>query len=138
MSPQETNEKPQIPSFARPIKILVCGGRKFHDKMFVWDWLDMLSNANNISHVITGGASGADRLADEWAEERVIQPVVCRALWRQSGTAAGPIRNRAMASLGPDLCIAFPGGSGTKSMMAIARAANIRVIEISPLFRESA
>lgn len=136
MSPQETNAKPEIPSFIRPIKILVCGGRRYTNKAFMWDWLDLFSNSNEISHVINGFQRGADMLAHDWAVERGIQPVDCPANWKVHGTAAGPLRNRAMAALQPDLCIAFPGGNGTKSMTSIARANNIKVLEIAELFKE--
>jgi hypothetical protein len=135
MSPQETNMR-TVPHFNHPIKILVCGGRKYGNKAFMWQWLDLLSHSNTISHVITGGAPGADTLADAWAEDRCIQPVVCRALWKQQGTAAGPIRNRAMAELKPNLVLAFPGGNGTASMCAIARANKIQVLEVGELFIE--
>lgn len=135
MSPQEENAKPQIPVFVHPIKILVCGGRRYNEKNFMWDWLDLLANSNTISHVINGQQRGADMLAHEWALDRGIQPVAVPANWRAHGTAAGPIRNRAMAALEPNICIAFPGGNGTASMVAIARAARIQVLEIAPLFK---
>jgi hypothetical protein len=134
MSPQEENAGPRVPVFQRPIKILGCGGRKYGNKAFVWEWMDHFARSNTISHVITGGAPGADTLIDAWAEDRCIQPVVCRALWKQQGTAAGPIRNRAMSELKPDIVLAFPGGNGTASMLAIARANSIPTIEISELF----
>lgn len=132
MSPQQENKK--IPTFVRAIKLLICGGRKYNDKEFMFKWLDEFAAVNTVSHVIHGDCGGADRLANEWAEERCIQPVKLPALWKQLGNAAGPIRNRAMALLTPDLVIAFPGGNGTRSMTSIARANGIKVLEISPLF----
>lgn len=138
MSPQEKNAKMRVPQYANAIKILVCGGRRYANKNFMWDWLDLLSNSNEITCVINGAQRGADKLAHDWAEARGIQPVDVPALWAAHGTAAGPIRNRVMASLRPDLCIAFPGGNGTKSMTSIAHATDIPVIEIAELFKESA
>ena len=32
----------------------------------------------------------------------------------------------------PDLVIAFPGGEGTESMIELARAADIEVVEVPP------
>lgn len=135
MSPQEENQ--QIPSFVRPIKLLVCGGRLYVNKDFMWDWLDKFSVSNEISHLINGHQRGADMLAHDWAVERGIQVVNVPVNWRAHGTAAGPIRNRAMAALAPDLVLAFPGGNGTKSMVSIARANKIKVLEIAELFKEA-
>lgn len=135
MSPQEKNSRPTVPSFVRPIKILVCGGRKYTNKTFMWEWLDLISRSNDISHVINGFQRGADMLAHDWAMARGIQPVDVPAMWDAHGIAAGPMRNRAMAALNPDLCIAFPGGNGTKSMTSIAAANKIPVIEIAELFK---
>jgi len=42
---------------------------------------------------------------------------------------AGPERNAAMLGLGPDLVVAFPGGSGTAGMVRLAKAAGVEVIE---------
>lgn len=138
MSPQQTNSQPQIPAFVRPIKILVCGGRKYTNKTFMWDWLDRISRATEISHVINGYQRGADMLAHDWAMARGIQPVDVPAMWDAHGIAAGPMRNRAMAALNPEMCIAFPGGNGTRSMVAIARASGIKILEISELFKPEA
>ena len=76
-------------------------------------------------------APGADRLARRWAEKRGIHFAEVPALWDFYGRqAAGPLRNVAMAFLMPDLVVAFPGGSGTASMVQIARQRAIEVIEV--------
>lgn len=139
MSPQEENQKKklELPVLAGRLKILVCGGRRYMDKVFMHEWLDCFDAVNTITHVIHGGAGGADRLAGMWAEEQGIQQVIVPANWRMHGTAGGPMRNRAMAELQPNLVIAFPGGKGTASMVAIARELKIQVIEIAPLFTET-
>jgi hypothetical protein len=135
MSPQEENAKVKVdlPVLAGRIKLLVCGGRDYTDKSFLWSWLDCFEKTNVITHVITGGATGADALASAWASERGIQQVIVPANWRVHGNSAGPKRNRAMAELKPSLVVAFPGGKGTASMLAIARELNLNVLEIAPL-----
>jgi hypothetical protein len=52
-----------------------------------------------------------------------------KANWRKYGPAAGPIRNQQMLDWGPDLVVAFAGGTGTAGMVALARAAGVPVIE---------
>lgn len=41
-------------------------------------------------------------------------------------------RNRIMVNLGADVCVAFPGGKGTKNCTKLAREAGIKVMEIAP------
>ncbi|MEV2277273.1 hypothetical protein AB0I72_16980 [Nocardiopsis sp. NPDC049922] len=72
---------------------------------------------------------GVDRLAHHiaFAYGWTVEPHPAR--WTEHGRAAGPIRNKHMARLGADGCIAFPGGAGTRDMIASARAAGIPVWE---------
>lgn len=115
----------------KPFIVLVTGGRRYFDKWTVWTTLDLLHAQRPITHLIHGGASGADTLADAWAEHRGVQPVACRALWDTLGKGAGHRRNFAMSQLRPDCVVAFPGGTGTASMLEVARAAGIDVREVA-------
>lgn len=55
---------------------------------------------------------------------------------RRDGTwvcpAAGPYRNQEMADSGADVCLAWPGGTGTADMVRRARAAGIPVVRVGP------
>lgn len=53
------------------------------------------------------------------------------ANWEAFGAAAGPVRNRWMLDLEPDLVIAFPGGKGTKNMIEQAKKRGVPVMVIS-------
>lgn len=122
------------------MRVLVCGGRDL-DSSLVWNWMeanatelcaDVLNRASHvlITHVIQGGATGADTGAARWAEASEI-PVTCfRADWERYGRQAGPLRNARMLAEGrPDAVIAFPGGAGTADMVRKARAAGLPVVE---------
>ena len=65
-----------------------------------------------------------------------MNDVPCRvypADWKANAKAAGPIRNAEMlADFKPDTVIAFPGGRGTADMVRKAKAAGVRVIEVTP------
>lgn len=102
---------------------LVCGGRGYADRAFVFATLDVLKP----SAVLNGGAEGADRWAREWASERYVTCTTVEADWKTHGRAAGPIRNRAMLGFRPDLVLAFPGGRGTANMVDEARKAGVPV-----------
>ena len=109
------------------MKILVCGGRDFADKDFLYNILDDIIDVNLIIH---GGASGADSLAGEWAKKHNIKCQVFPADWGKYGKSAGPIRNQQMLDEGkPDEVYAFPGGRGTADMIARSKKAGLKVYE---------
>lgn len=133
------------------MRVLVCGGRSYADKLLLDRKLDELHAGRGIILIIEGGASGADFFANVWAKKNGV-PVrtfkVTDAEWRdinvpgavvrrrKDGTkynaAAGIWRNTRMLQEGkPDLVVAFPGGDGTANMVEQARRAGVEVIEFS-------
>lgn len=108
-------------------KVLVCGGRDYSDIHRMYSVLDDL----DMSEIISGHATGADQMAEMYADERGIDATIFPAEWNKHGKAAGFIRNKQMLEEGqPDLVVAFPGGRGTQMMMDIARKAGISVLEV--------
>ncbi|URQ03738.1 hypothetical protein PVA23_361 [Vibrio phage PVA23] len=112
-------------------RILVCGGRKYNNRKLVYAALDKIYNSSYIGRltIIEGGALGADRLAQDWANQAHIdvELITCEADWDKHGVSAGYRRNTDMANLKPDLCLAFKGGRGTQNMVDICRDRNIKV-----------
>ncbi len=112
--------------------VLVCGGRSYRDRRRVYGALDTAHIHRNITMVITGGATGADAIAADWAADRDIGLLEFSADWSQ-GRKAGPLRNQKMLDEGkPSLVIAFPGGRGTADMIRRAEAAGISVARVTP------
>lgn len=75
--------------------------------------------------IITGGATGADTAALDWAHVRYLKTQIFYADW-SVGRAAGILRNIEMLKESqPDLVVGFPGGTGTAHMIGIARKAGI-------------
>lgn len=115
---------------AAGITVLVCGGRSYSDRQKVYRTLSALDAAHGPLEIVEGGASGADTLAQQWAEARGHPTRSFPADWATHGRAAGPIRNEQMLRDGrPDLVVAFPGGRGTANMVSLAKAAGVRVVE---------
>lgn len=114
------------------MRVLICGGRTWYDLKYSYFVLDFIHTRwYSISTLIQGGAFGADALADHWAFDRKLNREEYPADWNKFGKAAGMIRNKEMLVKGkPDLVIAFPGGKGTAGMIALARKANVKVMEI--------
>jgi hypothetical protein len=111
-------------------RLLVCGGRDFDDAAFLFRILDDLHREHRFREFMQGGARGADALAKEWAMTKGdLKCFEIKADWKKYGPAAGPIRNQQMLEWGPDLVVAFAGGTGTAGMVALARAAGVPVIE---------
>lgn len=105
------------------MRVLVCGGRSFE----TWGVVQKALAEVKPSVVIQGGAPGADRLAAKWADVNHVPLVTYPALWHQ-GKKGGPVRNAFMLQDSrPDIVVAFPGGAGTRDMIAKAEAAGIPV-----------
>ena len=114
------------------MRVIVCGGRNFNDE----DLLNSVLEAKKVTHVIEGGAPGADTLAWRWARRNLgkgsehISRFEARG--DQHGRAAGPIRNQQMIDEGkPDAVIAFCGGRCTADMVRRAKRAGLPVFEIT-------
>lgn len=103
------------------------GGRDFADREAVYRALDRLNSLRRIVELIEGGAPGADRMAADWAAERLVKLTEVRAEWDRYGPSAGPKRNRKMLELKPDGVVAFPGGRGTMDMIRAATEAGVPV-----------
>jgi hypothetical protein len=81
--------------------------------------------------LIHGAATGADRLAQAWARNRLIPDREFESNWPVDGGAAGAKRNQRMIDEGkPDLVVAFPGGPGTDDLVQRAKLHGVKVIEI--------
>lgn len=113
------------------MRILVCGGRDFEDGKAVNRTLSAIHAKTPITLVISGGARGADRLAEKWADRMHIPLMVFPAHWSM-GKRAGPTRNSWMLEFGlPTLVVAFPTpgaeNRGTNNMIHQAMAKGVTV-----------
>lgn len=108
--------------------VIVCGGRDYEDADHVHKVLSRLRVKLGITHIVHGGAQGADWLAHNWGLRNGVQPVSCPAMWEALGRKAGALHNRSMLALGVQRVIYFPGGKGTADMVKAAKTAGIRCI----------
>ncbi|KKM24095.1 hypothetical protein LCGC14_1608450, partial [marine sediment metagenome] len=81
--------------------------------------------------VIHGAARGADTIAAALGVRMGLHVKAVPAEWEQFGRAAGPIRNKWMLQMEPDLVLAFHSdirqSKGTANMITIARKKGIEV-----------
>ena len=113
--------------------VLVTGGRKYEDRLCVFDNLDVVHAVQPITLLIEGGARGADRLAREWAIARGVRYETMNADWDRYGRAAGVIRNGEMLDRRPRILVAFPGGNGTDNCCRQADEKRIPVFYAKPI-----
>lgn len=138
--------------------ILVCGGRKYDDKDFLYNYLDKYHAKHGITLLVHGDCpTGADRLAKRWAKSRGVKSKGYPADWgnlegrnarMKQGhfgpydPMAGYTRNQQMLDEHPEIktVLGFAGENGTADMLTRAHKANkdrdfdnrIRVIEAVP------
>ena len=113
-------------------KVIVAGGREFSDYTLLKQTLNhlLIHKLPNVE-IVCGKASGADALGERYAKELGLSVAYFPADWTQHKKAAGPIRNREMATYA-DACVAFWDGTsrGTKNMIdeATKKGIPVRVI----------
>ncbi len=115
------------------MRVIVCGGRDYHDSERVWRVLDGI-HARECIHVVGHGAArGADSLAGAWARERGVMEFARPAQWTEYGRAAGPRRNsELLREVKPALVVVFPGGAGTADMRRKAqRQRGVKVVTVA-------
>jgi len=103
------------------INVVVAGGREYENYPELSQKLDQTISQLNIPermsvNIVSGGARGADTLAEKYAQERGLGLQVFPANWNEKGLSAGTLRNTQMAKEG-DALVAFPGGTGTENMI---------------------
>lgn len=108
--------------------VVICGSR---DWAYPQPVTDRLKQLPPLSTVIEGGCDGADLMARRIALRLGHDVIEYPANWEGRSKAAGPIRNRKMLSLKPDLVIAFhndlASSKGTKDCVDEARKRGIQV-----------
>lgn len=116
------------------MRILITGSRDWNDERIICAILnryrDKSPKTNNAGgHILVSGAcpTGADRIAEKYAED--VGWLVERhpADWDTYGKRAGYIRNSEMAKLGADVCLAFilDNSRGASMMVDLSRKADI-------------
>lgn len=114
-------------------RVVVFGGRNYAGRSTLYRALDAVHARRKITCIVEGEASGADRLAREWAEDRGVAVDPYPADWdnidrpgavvrrnkygKLYDALAGHVRNEQMLREGrPQFAIGCPGGTGTADM----------------------
>ena len=102
------------------MKTIIAGSRTIMDPFLVEQAIT--ESGFKITTVVSGGAKGADHLAEQWASTQNIPVIRFPADGKTYGRGAGPVRNKEMAQYA-DACIVIWDGfsAGTKNMIELAR-----------------
>jgi predicted Rossmann fold nucleotide-binding protein DprA/Smf involved in DNA uptake len=117
-------------------RVAVIGSRNFTDKDRLFRVLD--KNKDRIKVIVSGGAHGADSLAQEWAKERGYPCLIFYPRWKDDegkhDRGAGFKRNRNIIE-SADVVLAFwdKVSGGTKNSLEIAKRLNkpVRIYEFT-------
>ena len=109
------------------MNVAIIGSRSFTDYERAERFL--AEQNIDISRIISGGAKGADAIAERYASEHGISITVYLADWTRYGRGAGMIRNNLIIA-DADVVIAFWDGDskGTKNSIELAHKADKQVI----------
>ena len=107
------------------MKLAIVGSRTFNDYSLLLEAIENTISNETIDLIISGGAEGADKLAEKYAKENNIPLQIFKPDWKKYGKAAGPIRNELIIQ-NADLVIAFWDGEskGIQSSINLARKHN--------------
>ena len=120
--------------------IVVCGPRKLNEYSQVTRILDSVIARHGHENVtiVSGHATGTDLLGERYAAEHGLELEIYSADWSRYGRAAGPIRNREMATVA-DLVVAFvyKDSRGTRSMIREADKRYVPVFTVPAQIEEN-
>lgn len=109
------------------MKVAVIGSRTFTDKKLLEEELDKL----NIELLISGGAQGADTLAENYARERNISVLIFKPDYQRHGKGAPLVRNKEIVNHA-EIIVAFwdKKSRGTKFTVDYAKNKQLPVIQV--------
>ncbi len=111
----------------RKINIAIVGSRDFNDYNIFKKKIDPINSKLEglVDTIVSGGARGADTMAEIYAREKKISTIIFKPDWEKYGNSAGIIRNRIIIK-NSDLVIAFLMGDskGTKNSIKVAKELN--------------
>ncbi len=108
------------------MKLAIVGSRNFTDYKRFSQIIGKIKG--QITLIVSGGARGADTLAERYAKEKAIPYLIFPANWDKYGKQAGPLRNQDIVD-NADTMVAFlaPESRGTKDSIKKAQAKRIPV-----------
>jgi len=105
------------------MKIAIVGGRDFNDYELIKEKLIIFMDGNStlINAFVSGGAKGADTLAEKFAAETGVEMIVYRPDFEKHGRGAALARNTQIVEHA-DVIFAFWDGKSRGTLDSITKA----------------
>ncbi len=103
------------------MKIAIVGGRDFNDYELLTTKLNEFKNEKCIDYIISGGAKGADTLAERFASENNLDILVFKPDYKKYGRGATIVRNTQIIE-NADVVFAFWNGVSKGTYDSIKKA----------------
>lgn len=108
--------------------VAVVGSRNFNDYMLLQSVLDEFCLNNKVTKLVSGGARGADKLAERYAAERKLEIEVLVPDWK-TGRGAGLARNTEIVAKADTIVTFWDGVSpGTRDTLRKASKAKKNIV----------
>jgi len=107
------------------MKLGIVGSRTFDDYKKLLSVLTWFELPFDITAIVSGGAKGADSLAERYANEKDLPKIIIKPEWKKYGIQAGFIRNREIIKHS-DMLIAFWDGHSRGTKDTIDKAARLK------------
>lgn len=110
------------------MNVAIVGSRNWTDEQAIINTMNELVKETLIDHIVSGGATGADTIGENWATLAGIPVVIHYPDWNRYGKSAGYKRNELIVG-DADLVMAFQinGSRGTQHTIDIARGRGVEV-----------
>lgn len=107
------------------MKLAIVGSRTFNDYDMLVDFIKKNYDISEITHIVSGGAKGADALGERFANEFGKETIIFLAEWKKYGKSAGFKRNVYIIE-NCDECVCFWDGEshGTKHDITLCEEMN--------------
>ena len=115
------------------MKTIIAGSRTFTDYKKLCEVCDHILQDQTDIEIVSGAYyKGADKLGEQYAQERGYKITQFPADWKRFGKAAGPKRNEQMANYANALITFWDGKSkGTKHMLEVATKFGLNTIIVN-------
>jgi hypothetical protein len=111
------------------MRVGIVGSRSFNDYQMLISVIKERLDLEEITLIVSGGAEGADSLAQDLAKNQGLPILIYYPKWELLGPAAGPKRNEKIVKASEIVFAFWDGRSrGTKSTISIAEKYGIECI----------
>lgn len=112
------------------MKLIIAGSRGL---IFPCELIEYIRQTYALrpSEIVSGGASGTDYYAEQFADKFGYNKKIFKANWNKYNKAAGPIRNQEMAEYADALLLIWDGNSrGSANMKSCMENLNKPIYEV--------